>query len=434
MILTQAGNSWTALDAPLPADYLDAVVHPKGQIVELTGSSSGVSLTGIGCGLGGMCAAAGTEGGTGLIETQQLSGLPEVLAISPDAGGAGTVVTITGSNFTPGTQVHFGSVPVPQVRFVDANELVATVPADVGLADVGVTIDGLSSRSEPGDVFNPSLPLVQVLSPAGALTGPVHYVVRVAGLGPVPMGTVSVRDGKGGLCSVSLEAGTGGCVIVERASGSPYRVTARYNGDANYGSWSGTTTEVLRKPRVSVALSATPRPASTGPITYHVSVADLKAELVPRGVVAVQDGRGRACIINLIAGSGLCSITERADVRRYEITASYEGDGDFRAAKGEMSERVARAKPRFRVTLTQTRRAATVLYRVALLGRTNRIAPTGTIIVRNETGRICVITLGVAGAGRCPVSEKPGTYRVSFSYRGDSNYEPVRTTLTEHVS
>ncbi len=74
------------------------------------------------------------------------------------------------------------------------------------------------------------------------------YTVTVAGTGPenpapTPGGTVNISDGQGGMCSsVPVVSGSATCMMTESVSGSPYTITATYNGDPNYGPSMGITT------------------------------------------------------------------------------------------------------------------------------------------------------------------------------------------------
>jgi uncharacterized delta-60 repeat protein len=70
---------------------------------------------------------------------------PRVASVRPSAGttGGGTLVTITGTDFTSGTAVAFGSTPAAGALFVNATTVLATTPAHaVGTVDVSVATFG----------------------------------------------------------------------------------------------------------------------------------------------------------------------------------------------------------------------------------------------------------------------------------------------------
>jgi len=79
---------------------------------------------------------------------------PSVSGVSPNAGpvDGGTVVTITGANFTAATEVDFGGVPTAFV--VDSDTSIEAIsPAGAGAVDVTVTTLGGTSASSPDDQF-----------------------------------------------------------------------------------------------------------------------------------------------------------------------------------------------------------------------------------------------------------------------------------------
>jgi hypothetical protein len=66
---------------------------------------------------------------------------PAVAGITPTAGprAGGTEVTISGSNFTGVSAVHFGAGDAPSFKVLSPETIVATTPAGEGLVDVTAT-------------------------------------------------------------------------------------------------------------------------------------------------------------------------------------------------------------------------------------------------------------------------------------------------------
>jgi len=73
---------------------------------------------------------------------------PSVSAVSPNSGpsGGGTVVTVSGSGFTAGATVKFGSVPATNVTATSATSINATTPAQ-SPATVDVVVTNTDSQS-----------------------------------------------------------------------------------------------------------------------------------------------------------------------------------------------------------------------------------------------------------------------------------------------
>jgi subtilase family serine protease len=81
---------------------------------------------------------------------------PAVTGITPVAGppAGGTVVTITGTNFTGATAVDFGGVASPNVTVESGTEIVASSPAGSGTVDVTVTTATGTSAVSTADQFS----------------------------------------------------------------------------------------------------------------------------------------------------------------------------------------------------------------------------------------------------------------------------------------
>jgi hypothetical protein len=75
---------------------------------------------------------------------------PTITGFSPTSGKVGAQITITGSNFGPGTQVtFFNNMPAASVNVLTANTLVATVPAGATSGPIKVS-NAAGSTSRPG--------------------------------------------------------------------------------------------------------------------------------------------------------------------------------------------------------------------------------------------------------------------------------------------
>jgi hypothetical protein len=88
-------------------------------------------------------------------------GGPVVTAVSPASGAAGTLVTITGSNFSNTTAVDFGTVPAA-FTFISPSEITATVPNGFS-GSVDVRVSALfvgTSPTNPDDLFTLAAPAI----------------------------------------------------------------------------------------------------------------------------------------------------------------------------------------------------------------------------------------------------------------------------------
>jgi hypothetical protein len=105
------------------------------------------------------------------------------MPISPNQGstGGGTLVTITGSNLTGTTAVHFGSKLATGVTNVNATTVTAISPSGTGT--VGVTVTTPGGTSNPVPFFYVGAPFKSGLSAsAGATAGGNTITVSGTGL------------------------------------------------------------------------------------------------------------------------------------------------------------------------------------------------------------------------------------------------------------
>ncbi len=74
--------------------------------------------------------------------------LPTITSFTPTSGPVGTLVTITGTNFTGATVVKFGGV-IATFNFVSNTEITATVPA-------GATTGNILVKTPAGKATSPT--------------------------------------------------------------------------------------------------------------------------------------------------------------------------------------------------------------------------------------------------------------------------------------
>ncbi len=92
---------------------------------------------------------------------------PTVTGITPTSGPAigGTVVTITGTNFTNQSTVAFGSTAASSVKVDSGTQIMATAPAGTGTVDVTVTTTGGTSAKSAADEYAYQPPDISGISP-----------------------------------------------------------------------------------------------------------------------------------------------------------------------------------------------------------------------------------------------------------------------------
>jgi hypothetical protein len=187
--LTYNGSSWSS-PSNIDANALDSVSCPSagfctavdivGNALTYNGSTwSSLSdidgdnaLDSVSCPSTGFCAAVDIVG-----NALTPAPAPTVSKVSPSTGPTtgGTLVTITGTNFTGATTVLFGSVAGTNLTVVSPTQITVDSPAQsAGLRNVFVKTPGGKSAAGPGDGFNYVVPpptVTKVSPSSGPTTG-----------------------------------------------------------------------------------------------------------------------------------------------------------------------------------------------------------------------------------------------------------------------
>ncbi len=181
---------------------------------------------------------------------------PTVTGVAPNHGGAGTQVTVTGSNFTAGTTVSFGGASASAVTVEDPAHLVATAPSGSGVVDVTATTGNGASTPSTADEFSFGAPILPVPTVTGVSpdSGPVAggTTVIVSGTDLAANATVDF----GGVPATGVSCTTTQCTAVAPAGGAgPVDVTVATDGG---------TSAVADADRYVYLTPPPPRPTVTG--------------------------------------------------------------------------------------------------------------------------------------------------------------------------
>jgi hypothetical protein len=120
--------------------------------------------------------------------------VPTISSFTPTSGGAGTLVTITGTNLTGATQVRIGSVLIPTFTVVSATNLTLVIPLTNGVIGGFITIMTPGGTATSATAFSVVLATTsQAQVPLAVYPNPFHsnLTVLAPGAGPVK---VLLRD------------------------------------------------------------------------------------------------------------------------------------------------------------------------------------------------------------------------------------------------
>jgi len=236
-----------------------------------------------------------------------------------------------------------------------------------------------------------------------------------SGLAADATGTVTFTSGAATLCTVTVPVAS--CQPSATLPVGTYPVVAHYSGDANYSPVTAATTFDVTKADTALAVTVTPGSTTFGaPVT--VSVSGLPAGAT--GTVTVTSGATTLCTITLPATS--CTTPPGLDPGNYPVTATYPGDPDHNGSSDTTSYTITKAP----TTMTATATPASAQYGAPVLlsvsGLPTAPAATGTVTFTSGATTLCTATLP-ATTCNAPVPLVPGTYPVTATYSGDTDYQ-----------
>ncbi len=281
------------------------------------------------------------------------------------------------------------------------------------------------------------------ISPSPAITGQPYTVsastaVTSPGSGTLT-GTITVDDGLGASCVITLESGKNDCQLssanADTGTGS-HTITAVYSGDDNYNTSTKTASQVINPASTLTRITSfSPEPTVNGETyTVNVEVTALSPSSgTPTGEVSVSDGTNSCAEnITLLDGKGSCSLTTWG-VGKAVIEAQYAGNNDYKTSMKTETHAVDKAETTLVINsvnpdASYSGQPITVGVSVSAKAPGSG-TPTGTVLI-SDGSQTCTITLA-AGSGECEFSPvEVGIRDIEADYSGDSNFN----TSTETAS
>ncbi len=265
---------------------------------------------------------------------------PSVASVSPNTGptAGGTVVTITGTNFTPGTPVvSFGAGSgsgAGSVTAFSATSITVTPPAGTGVVDVTVMTPAGTSPVTSADTFTyadvTGPPTVGGVTPiSGPSTGGTSVVIsgtNFASVSSVQFGSVAATSftvnsttqitatAPAGTTTVDVTVVTSRGTSVRNTATDQYTYTFANNG------YSATIAATATTPAVGAAVNLTVTAnKDVGPTPFGLSIIDVTS-----GVELVHAGSGTSATISVTQSA--------AGSHRYVGFVSNRGGANAQAA------------------------------------------------------------------------------------------------------
>jgi hypothetical protein len=307
---------------------------------------------------------------------------PAITSLTPSsvtAGGAGFMMNITGTAFTPGATTMWGTTSLGTI-YISPTQLIVAVPASLiefsGMGSVTVTTPAGTSASVPFTI-NPAPPAINGLSPGVTTAGGSAFTLTISGeyftsastakWGSTALSTAYISQtqltalvpayliASAGAASVSVTtpAGTSASVsftinpavkittaaLPSGTAGNAYAGAINVTGGSPGYTWTVTgLPSSFSYPNTSDStLTITGTPASSGAITFQVSVQDtVGASAGPVSyTINIASGPGSANNGSL-KGSYVCLFQGSIDTdgTRWATLASFQADGQGNFTSG----------------------------------------------------------------------------------------------------
>jgi hypothetical protein len=204
------------------------------------------------------------------VDNGGVSTTPTVASVSPKSGPAstGTLVTISGTNFSNVRGVSFGGIAAPSYTVNSNTSLTAVTPAEsIGSVDVTVTTGSGTSAIGSADEYTftmtaSALPSTNELGYSSKLT--------IGGLrGAGATGSVTFTTGATTLCTITSLPKATSCATPTTLPVGIYSITAKYSGDSTHAAQSATTALTIIAATSPTLTSLSP---SSGPISGGTKV------------------------------------------------------------------------------------------------------------------------------------------------------------------
>ncbi|MEV6619155.1 Ig-like domain repeat protein [Streptomyces sp. NPDC051051] len=400
------------------------------------------------------------------LQTVNWASTSTALSSSPEPSVTGQPVTFT-ATVTPDTAG--ADTPTGKVIFDFGDGTApAAAPADNGTAVIThayATSGGpytVSATYDDGENFagstttathtveQASTNIAVVSAPNPSVVGePVTFILTVTAEDPgagTPTGglTLDFGDGTTPRMLTLTEASVTTTHTYTSAAGSPYPVTATYDGDADFTGSTVTDTHRVRRGLTLTNVTSWPDPSVVGEsVTFTVSVTPLApARGLPAGTVEFDFGDGTTPVTATLTG-GTATVTHVFAARAgspYTVTATYGGNLDFVSSSGTETHTVNRAPTS--TTVSSSPDPSVVGQPVTFTATVAPVAPgagtpTGTVTFNFGDGTSPVtatLTNGTATVTRAYTTRTGSPYTVTATYNETLAFSGSSGTDTQTVN
>ena len=309
------------------------------------------------------CTTAALTAGTHLVSASyqgdQNDRASQSVAISQAINTADTSVTL-GSSANPsvaGTAVTFsvavisrGQAAAGSVTFLDGSVVLGVAPVIGGTATLSVRALTAGQHAilaryggDGGTQVSTSSVLLQVVqqqtiaalvsSLNPALTAESIILAATVGNGTNATGTLSFFDGGVAVGSTTVGSDGSASITLPSLSAGIHSLSVRYSGDSyNLPSASGTLNEIVQLRPTTASMTASSNSYLDGQQVTLVAVVHYTGLVLPTGTVMFT-ANGQVLGTSNVSAAAAATLTLEPSASRYDIVATYSGDGTYSGAQ-----------------------------------------------------------------------------------------------------
>ncbi|MDO9086896.1 MAG: Ig-like domain repeat protein [Anaerolineaceae bacterium] len=393
---------------------------------------------------------------------------------TPSVVGQQVAVNVSVAKTGPGDGTLGGSVSITAKRTGSTDKTCTISNISTGSGSCNITLDAAGdwivtavysgntdfngSQGSANHTVNkvPTITTISTISPAPSVTGQsvtvTVTVTRSGAVGGTPTGNVAitaVRAGGGSAsCSAAivLNAGSGNCNLILPTAGE-WTITAVYEGTTIFDTSSGSKAQTVNKANTTTTVTLPTTSIVVGQ-SFTVSVAVAASSPgsgTPTGKVVVTAKKDNVTVncsadIDLASTLKTCTIS-LPSVGEWTVTGAYSGDDNFNTSSGTSTKTVAQATTTLAITTSPSSsiigQTVNVIFDLKVVAPGSG-TPTGSI---TATAKIKVTgtdyevpCTGSVANGSCSfILSQLGTWKVSATYPGDSNYKNVTSSEINHT-
>jgi len=393
--------------------------------------------------------AASTAGtvtvGKGSTTTSAVTALPTPSVWGQSVTLSSTISVTSPANGTPIGPVTFkdGATTLGTGTIAAGKATLTTTTLAVGTHHITATYQGddnfnTSPTSAPTSVTVnkggtststvTALPAPSVWGQSVTLSSTISVTSPASG---TPTGQVTFKDGATTLGTGTIAGSTATLATSTLAVGA-HHITATYQGDGNFNasaaSAAGTVT-VNKGSATTSTITALPAPSVWGQsvtLSSTISVTS-PASGTPTGQVTFKDG-ATTLGTGTIAGGAATLPTSTLAVGAHNITATYQGDGNFNASAASTTGTVTINKGDTTVSTASAVPAPSVSGESVTLSSTISVTspangtPTGQVNFKDRATTLGTGTIAGGNASFTTTALVAGSHHITTTYQGDDNF------------